>query len=209
LPEIQAVWNGQNRAVDDDAGFVARCRQGRTEEFAVLVRRHQKSMLNLAYRMTGSYDEACDIVQEAFIAAYRALGNFRGDARFSTWLGSIVINRTRNHLAQKATRMRREEPLPDEASYIKSRHNLHVLFEDNGTIDSDLERKELEAQIQECIDCLDGEQREILIMRDIEAYSYEEIGAVLNLPPGTVRSRLFRARSALKEIMKRVWGDQI
>jgi RNA polymerase sigma-70 factor (ECF subfamily) len=87
LPETPDPVDAQNRTIaDDDAGFVARCRQGETEAFSVLVRRHQKKMLNIAFRMIGDYDEACDVVQEAFLSAYRAIGKFRGDARFSTWL---------------------------------------------------------------------------------------------------------------------------
>ena len=82
--------------------------RGDTEAFAVLVRRHQKRMINIAYRMVGDYDEACDVVQESFLCAYRAIGKFRGDARFATWLYGIVLNQARSHLRQRAARSRHE-----------------------------------------------------------------------------------------------------
>ncbi len=115
-----------NGSVDDDAGFVARCRQGDTEAFAHLVRRHQKKMLNIAYRMIGDYDEACDVVQEAFLSAFRAIGKFRGDARFSTWLCGIVLNHSRSHMKQRAARSRREgasldDPLKLENGNVSER----------------------------------------------------------------------------------------
>jgi len=204
LPEITEPVDGQERPVDDDAVFVARCQQGQTEEFAILVRRHQKKMLNTAFRMIGDYDEACDVVQEAFLAAYRAIGKFRGDSRFSTWLSGIVMNKARDHLSQKLARNRREEPLDGAPSRTEG-----MPFEGSDPADTQLEKKERDARIQKCIDCLDGEHKEMLILRDIQAYSYEEIGTMLKLPPGTVRSRLFRARTALKESMQRLLGDLI
>ena len=82
--------------------------RGDTEAFAILVRRHQKRMINIAYRMVGDYDEACDVVQESFLCAYRAIGKFRGDARFATWLYGIVLNQARSDLRQRAARSRRE-----------------------------------------------------------------------------------------------------
>jgi len=154
-------------------------------------------MLNIAYRMIGDYGEACDVVQEAFLSAWRGIGNFRGEARFSTWLCGIVLNHARNHLKQRSIRSGRtgaplddSDPPSGEESAVER-----------------LERRELEARVQEGIGSLDGEQREVLVLRDIQGYSYEEIGVMLKLPQGTVRSRLFRARNALKENLLGVWGD--
>jgi len=192
---------------DDDAGFVARCRRGETEAFSVLVRRHQKKMLNVAYRMIGDYDEACDVVQEAFLSAYRAIGKFRGDARFSTWLCGIVLNHSRSHIKRKAARSRREAGSLDDPVKAKDGSFLNEPRSQEGSIVERLEKRELEAKVQECIGFLDGEQREVLVLRDIQGFSYEEIGVMLKLPAGTVKSRLFRARSALKDGLFRVLGD--
>jgi RNA polymerase sigma-70 factor (ECF subfamily) len=199
---------GQTLA-DDDAGFVARCRRGDTEAFAVLVRRHQKKMLNVAFRMIGDYDEACDVVQEAFLAAYRAIGKFRGDARFSTWLCGIVLNHARSHMTQKTARSRREAGSLDDPVKSKDGSFLNEPLSQEGTIVERLEKRELEAKVQECIGSLDGEQREVLVLRDIQGFSYKEIGVLLKLPDGTVKSRLFRARNTLKDVLCRVLGDLI
>jgi RNA polymerase sigma-70 factor (ECF subfamily) len=164
-------------------------------------------MLNIAYRMIGDYDEACDVVQEAFLSAYRAIGKFRGDARFSTWLCGIVLNHSRSHLTQKAARSRREAGSLDDPVKSKDGSFLNEPLSQEGSIVERLEKRELEAKVQECIGFLDGEQREVLVLRDIQGFSYEEIGVLLKLPEGTVKSRLFRARNALKDSLFRVLGD--
>jgi RNA polymerase sigma-70 factor, ECF subfamily len=200
--------DAQNRAVgDDDAGFVARCRRGDTEAFAVLVRRHQKKMLNITYRMIGDYDDACDIVQEAFLAAFRAIGKFRGDARFSTWLCGIVLNHAKTHMAQKATRVRREGVSLDDPMKPEGGHLLNGLCSPEESVVERIEKRERDSKVQECMGSLEGEQREVLVLRDIQGFSYEEIGVMLKLPEGTVKSRLFRARNALKDSLLRVFGD--
>ena len=210
MPEMPDPADGQNRAIgDDDAGFVARCRRGDTDAFAVLVRRHQKKMLNVAFRMIGDYDEACDVVQEAFLSAYRAIGKFRGDARFSTWLCGIVLNHSRSHMTQKAARFRREAGSLDDPVKSKDDSFLNEPRSQEESIVERLEKRELEAKVQKCIGFLDGEQREVLVLRDIQGFSYEEIGVMLKLPDGTVKSRLFRARNALKDGLCRVLGDLI
>jgi RNA polymerase sigma-70 factor, ECF subfamily len=208
LPEIPEPVDAQNRiAADDDAGFVMRCRQGDTEAFACLVRRHQKKMLNTAYRMIGDYDEACDVVQEAFLSAYRAIGKFRGDARFATWLCGIVLNHARSRLKQMSARSRREgfsldDPVKSEDGNPANEASSHDM-----SVVERMEKRELEAKVQQCIGALDGGQREVLVLRDIQGFSYEEISATLKLPQGTVRSRLFRARNAFKDRISQVLGD--
>jgi RNA polymerase sigma-70 factor (ECF subfamily) len=208
LPDNPDPVDAQNRTIeDDDAGFVARCRLGDTEAFSVLVRRHQKKMLNIAYRMIGDYDESCDMVQEAFLSAYRAIGKFRGDARFSTWLCGIVLNHSRTHMTQKAARSRREAGSLDDPVKSEDGSFLNEPRSQERSIVEQIEKRELEAKVQECIGFLDGEQKEVLVLRDIQGFSYEEIGVMLKLPEGTVKSRLFRARSALKDALVRVLGD--
>jgi RNA polymerase sigma-70 factor, ECF subfamily len=200
LPDNPDPVDAQNRTIaDDDADSVTRCRRGDTEAFAVLVRRHQKKMLNVAFRMIGDYDEACDVVQEAFLSAYRAIGKFRGDARFSTWLCGIVLNHSRSHVKRKAARSRREAWSLDDPVESKDGSLVNEPHSREESIVERIEKRELEAKVQECIGFLDGEQREVLVLRDIQGFSYEEIGVLLKLPEGTVKSRLFRARNALKD----------
>lgn len=200
--------NARDRSVeDDDAGSVARSRRGDTEAFAALVRKHQKRMFNTAYRMTGDYDDACDVVQESFLSAWRASGKFRGDARFSTWLTGIVLNRARNHLAQRAARVRRDGISLDDPAHSAYGKFVDGLCAQGASPAERLERREVEARVQACIGRLDGEQREVIVLRDIQGFSYEEIGAMLKMPDGTVKSRLFRARIALKECLRPLLGD--
>jgi len=208
LPENLDPVGAQNRTIgDDDAGFVVRCQRGETEAFSVLVRRHQKKMLNIAYRMIGDYDEACDVVQEAFLSAYRAIGKFRGDARFSTWLCGIVLNHSRSHIKRKTARSRHEAGSLDDPVKSEGGSFLNEPRSQEESVVERLEKREREAKVQECIGSLDGEQREVLVLRDIQGFSYEEIGVMLKLPQGTVRSRLFRARNDLKDRLLRVLGD--
>jgi RNA polymerase sigma-70 factor (ECF subfamily) len=208
LPERPETVDKQNRNIDDDdAVFIARCRMGDTEAFSFLVRRHQKKMLNTAYRMIGNYEEACDVVQEAFLSAYRAIGKFRGDARFSTWLCGIVLNHARTHLEQRAARSKREAGSLDDPTSPQRGNLMNDPHLQGESVIEQIEKKEIETKVQACIGCLEGEQREVLVLRDIQGFSYEEIGVMLKLPEGTVKSRLFRARSALKEGLLGVFGE--
>lgn len=208
LPDHPDPVDARNRIIaDDDADFVARCRKGDTGAFAVLVRRHQKRMLNIAFRLIGEYDEACDVVQESFLSAYRAIGKFRGDARFSTWLCGIVLNHSRSHLKERAVRSRRESESFDDPPESKNGRSVDEPASPAESVVERIEKRELDEKVQDCIGSLDGEQREVLVLRDIQGFSYEEIGNLLKLPEGTVKSRLFRARNALKQGLSRVLGD--
>ncbi|MFH1078660.1 MAG: sigma-70 family RNA polymerase sigma factor [Pseudomonadota bacterium] len=208
MPEDPDPVDAQSRTIgDDDAGFVARCQRGETDAFSFLVRRHQKKMLNIAYRMIGDYDEACEVVQEAFLSAWRVIGKFRGDARFSTWLCGIVLNHAKSHMAQRAARSRREGPSLNDPARSADGHFLNEPCCREASAIDQIEKRERESKVQECINALEGEQREVLVLRDIQGFSYEEIGAMLKLPDGTVKSRLFRARNALKDGLLKVFGD--
>lgn len=177
------------------------------EAFSVLVERHQKKMLNVAYRMTGDYEEACDCVQEAFLSAYRGIGKFRREARFSTWLYGIVVNQAKNRLRQAKSRR------GHESSTDANSHLGETLCGDctgvplAESVADQWEKKELEAKVQTCIVGLEHDFREVLVLKDIQDLSYEEITDALHIPVGTVKSRLFRARLALKDCLAKIWGD--
>ncbi|MBN1612961.1 MAG: sigma-70 family RNA polymerase sigma factor [Deltaproteobacteria bacterium] len=192
---------------DEDAPFVLRCRRGSVDAFEVLVGRHQKKMLNIAYRLTGDYDEACDVVQDAFLSAYRAIGNFKGQARFSTWLYSIVVNQARSRLKQRKDRCRHEEAILDDPLEAKEGTSAGGIRLQGNAPDERLEKKELDSRVQQCILSLEGEQREVIVLRDIQGFSYTEIGRMLKVPEGTIKSRLFRARKALKDCLKDLLGE--
>jgi RNA polymerase sigma-70 factor (ECF subfamily) len=194
------------RPADDDSLLVLSCQKGEIDAFEALVEKYQKRMLNVAYRMLGDYQEACEVVQDAFLSAYRSIKKFRGEARFSTWLTSIVMNLSRNRRKQIQTRVAREVYSIDDP-----------LETENGSVSADppdpgpsvldeLEQKERDARVQGCISGLEAEYREVLVLRDIQGFSYDEIRDILKVPDGTVKSRLFRARDALKDCLKRVLG---
>jgi RNA polymerase sigma-70 factor (ECF subfamily) len=191
---------------DEDLELVASCIQGDVDSFEILVNRHQKRMLNVAFRMLGNYEEACDIVQDAFVAAYKGLKDFKRRSSFSTWLHTIVINHARNRLKHLKTKAKREFSM-----------NTPVMTED-GNIDIErasdepsalerLEKKNVRDKVQGCIDQLEGEFREVIILRDIQEFSYDEISEMLQITGGTVKSRLSRARDAVRNCLMNIAGE--
>jgi RNA polymerase sigma-70 factor (ECF subfamily) len=195
-------WNEES----DDGELVAAFRAGEVDAFECLVRRHQKAMLNVAYRMIGNYDEACEVAQDAFVAAFKGLASFRGEARFTTWLTTITLNQSRNRLEHLASRRRHEAwsldaPPPgrdddrpgDPPSGAPSALDL-------------MEEQALRKRVEKCIDSLPPDFREVLVLRDLRDHSYEEIGAMLKVREGTVKSRLFRAREGVKDCLELAGG---
>ena len=198
-----------NNAVsgDDDLQYVILCRKGDIEAFGELVERNQKKMLNIAYRMLGDYDEACDVVQEAFLAAYKSLNKFKAEAMFSTWLYRIVVNYTKNRLKQRKSLAKHEGGSLDDSTQGQGGCAACLSATSAGNPAELLEQRERETNVQKCIAALEVEYREVLVMRDIQGFSYEEIRDVLQIPDGTVKSRLSRARVALKDCLIKVIGD--
>ena len=194
----------QPTAGDEDAEMVSLCRKGNVDAFEVLVINHQKKMLNIAYRMVGNYEEACEIVQDAFVSAYRGIKNFEGRARFSTWLSTIVINLSRNRLKQLNIRNYREELSVDDP--IQSGGNKMKVepVSNEPSVLERLERKDFQRVVQECIDSLDSDSKEAVILRDVQGFSYREISDMLKIAEGTVKSRLSRARVELKNCLKKM-----
>lgn len=192
---------------DEDYQLVCLCRKGDTDAFQSLVEKYQKRMLNIAYRIIGDYETACEVVQDAFLSAYKALGKFRGEASFSTWLYRIVINVSKNHMKQMIIRRQRERPLPANPGEMGESRLSRDLPAPEPSPAERLERKEVQAKLQQCINSLDEEYREVLVLRDIQGFSYDEIGDILKITAGTVKSRLFRARAALKDRLKKVVGE--
>jgi len=175
----------------DPPGLLARLRAGEPRAFEELVIGYQHRVFGVALRMLGSRAEAEEIAQEVFLRAHRALADFRGDARLGTWLYGIASRLCLNRLASPDRRVvRGDEALADVAA---------------GTLDAaaQAERAELDAALHAAIAELPEERRLVLVLRDVEGLSYEEIAEALALDPGTVRSRLHRARMQLKEKLER------
>ncbi len=201
------IDNKKQTTKDDDLEYVVFCQKGNTDAFEVLVERHQKKMLNIAYRMMGDYNEACDVTQEAFLSAYKSIKKFKAEARFSTWLYRIVVNYSKNRLKQTQSRSQREVVSIDDSGEIRIEGALCQSSANDTNPGAQMEKREREAQVQKCITSLDEEYREVLILRDIQGLSYGEIKDILKIPDGTVKSRLSRARNALKDCLVKVIGD--
>lgn len=205
LPAVERS-NGLKGEESDDAELVAACGLGDPDAFGILVRRHQKTMLNLAFRVVGNFEEACEVVQDAFLAAHRGLPQFRGEARFTTWLTAITLNQARNRLARLAGQ-RRNEAFSLDAPIATAQGPVYSDPPSGapGALER-LEKKELRAQVEGCIQALPLDFREVLVLRDLQDRPYEEIGQLLKVREGTVKSRLFRAREAVKDCLKRTLG---
>jgi RNA polymerase sigma-70 factor (ECF subfamily) len=202
------IDNNNDPVREEDQEIVLRCQKGEIDAFGALVEKYQKKMLNIAYRMIGDYQEACEVTQEAFLSAYRAIKKFRGEASFSTWMTGILLNQARNRLKQLKTRSRYEERSLNDPVETEEGPILREPSSGEISVVEQMERKDVQSAVQECIQSLDPEYREVVVLRDIQEFSYEEIRAILNIPDGTVKSRLFRAREILKERLKKRIGGQ-
>lgn len=199
--------SGRPPITDEDLKYVLLCQKGETDAFEVLVERHQKKMLNIAYRLTGNYDEACDITQEAFVSAYKSIKTFKGEAKFSTWLYRIVVNYSKNRLKQMSVLNKREGLCIDDPEEQRQEATLNQSVINDDHPGTQIEMREREYHVRKCITSLDDEYREVLVLRDIQGFSYDEIKDILKIPDGTVKSRLSRARNALKDCLTKVMGD--
>jgi RNA polymerase sigma-70 factor (ECF subfamily) len=183
-----------------DRKLVRRLRQRDEEAFCELVRVYQHKVFNVIYRILGDRAEAEDVAQEVFVSIFKHIDGFRGDSKFSTWIYRIATNHARNRLKYLGRRNHRDhQNFEDSHDAIKESSPL------SGTIDRPDEQllgKELERVIQEGLASLTEIHRTILVLRDVEHLSYQEIAEIVELPEGTVKSRLFRARVALKEYIE-------
>ena len=171
-----------------DADCVRRIQHGEADAFEVLVRRHEKTIFNLVYRMLGDYDDATEVSQEVFLSAYRAIGQFRGEANFSTWLYRIALNHATTR--RKSTNSRQKRLVPLDGSEMI----------DDGQIGpaETLEKKELRERVQRALNELEPDDATVILLRDLQDIPYEDVARMLEIPVGTVKSRLHRARQALK-----------
>lgn len=191
---------------DVDYALVQRCQRGDTEAYEEIVRKYQKKLFNIAYRVTGDYHEAADVVQDAFIAVYRNIKGFQGRSRFSTWMYTIVMNVSRNRMRQVRKQAFHEHfSLDDPVETEKGRIRIEQPSGDVSALER-LEKREREQKVQDCMSALDNEFREVIVLRDIQGFTYDEISEMLDIAEGTVKSRLYRAREKVKECLKKIAG---
>lgn len=186
---------------NDDCTLIARCLQGQVEAFGELVRRYQDRLYNAVYRFLGNADDARDVVQEAFLSAFRALRKFRGGSQFFTWLYRIALNHAVDWKRRGKTLRALSEAGQDHAHYEPVDPSLLA------SPDWYLQRAEEDERLHQALAKLSNEYRLVLILRDIEELSYEQIAEILDIPIGTVRSRLHRARLELRRLLEEMEND--
>lgn len=190
----------------EEARLVSSCKRGDTQAFEKLVIRHQKRVFNISLRMIGNQDDACDITQDTFVTAWRKIGDFRGEAQFSTWLIAIAINLSRNRIEQIRTNSNREAFSLDECPPGSSSPLAGSIPSSLPNALENLEKDEIKRFLDGCISKLPLEFKEVLVLRDMQECSYEEVRDALGLKDGTVRSRLFRARESVRDCLKTVFS---
>jgi RNA polymerase sigma-70 factor (ECF subfamily) len=176
-----------------DNELVRRVQRGDKSAFDTLVRKYQHKIAQLVNRYIKDPHEALDVSQDAFIKAYRALPNFRGESAFYTWMYRIAINTAKNHIAMRARHSSEEEVEIEEAEQFESA----TLLRDTDTPEGLAMSEELAQVIQRGLADLPEELRTALTLREFHGYSYDEIARIMKCPVGTVRSRIFRARDAI------------
>ena len=191
---------------DGDGALVERLRLGDPESYEVLVRQHGGRMLATARRLVGTEDDARDVVQEAFLAAFRAIDTFAGAARLSTWLHRIVVNGALMKL--RSRRRRREESIEGLLPrFDNDGHWAEPVSQWDNSSDALCERQETREMVRNAIDRLPANYRSVLILRDIEELDTDEAASLLGVTSNAVKTRLHRARQALRTLLERRVDD--
>ena len=184
--------------------LIRRLKQRDELAFEEVVRLYQHKVYNLIYRIVGNPEETEDLAQEVFISVLKNIDSFREESKFSTWLYRVVVNHCKNRLKYLARRNRTTgdglDGLPEQAMADAGAAPLQAHIDPPDRI---LEGHQLEALVSEAVKMLDEERRLLIILRDVEELSYEEICEVTGLNEGTVKSRIHRARMAIKEYVER------
>jgi RNA polymerase sigma-70 factor (ECF subfamily) len=181
-----------------DQLLVEQVQKGDKRAFDLLISKYQHRIVSLVTRYVNDHAEALDVAQEAFIKAYRAIGNFRGESAFYTWLYRIAINTAKNWLvAQK-----RRPPASDIDAVDAEQYDMDSRLKDKGTPENELLREEIRQTVYDTIAELPEDLRTAIVLREMDGMSYEEIATTMECPIGTVRSRIFRAREAIDEKLR-------
>ncbi len=183
----------------DDQLLVAASKDGDQEAFAQLVQRYQRTVFNLVYRMLQQYEEATEITQETFLAAWQGLPSFRGDARFPTWLYRIAYNCSLKQLELR----KRDRALQIALEAEKTLEQANDQQRENAELDA----HDRQMLVQEHLSQLPSKYRIVLVLRHLQDMTYEEMAEILTMPVGTIKTHLFRARNLLKERIQSIYRD--
>lgn len=185
----------------DDHQLIQQCLNGDPNAFGTLVERYQDRLYSTVYRLLNNAEDAQDVVQEAFVHAYQSLYNFKGSSQFFTWLYRIAINTAISHKRKRRIVIsidaaRNGEPSPEPEDGSELTRPSHAL-----------ELEEEAQRVQRALAQLSPEHRAVLVLKDMEGQKYEEMAEILEVPVGTIRSRLHRARIEMREILEKDEAD--
>ena len=190
----------QTRSPQNDA-LLARLRVGEDAAFEELVRAYTSRLLAVARRILGSHEEAKDVVQETFLAAFQSLDRFRGEANLGTWLSRIAVNQCLMKL--RSRRRKPEQSIEDLLpTFLPDGHQVRESALWEVSLDTQVERNEVLALVRKAIDRLPANYRTVLLLRDIEELSTEEVATMLGVTSNTIKVRLHRARQALRTLLE-------
>ena len=178
--------------------LLERAKAGDVAAFEKLIEAYQKKIFNLAYRMTGNFDDAGDMAQEALVRIFKSIANFREQSSFSTWVYRITTNVCLDELRKKKNK---KVYSLDEEIHAEDGEIQRQIMSDDPLPDEIAEKEELKRIVNSAINSLPEEQKIVITLRDLQGLSYDEISEVLDCPVGTVKSRINRARQALKNVL--------
>jgi RNA polymerase sigma-70 factor (ECF subfamily) len=185
-------------------GVIESCKAGDEKAFAEIVLTYQKRVFNIALRILGNMEEAKDLAQEVFLSVFQSIKDLREEVKFEPWLTQITLNHSRNRWKYlKRRRYFNSDSLDDPIETEEGNMPMQI-YDPSDNPEIHAEKKMIRQWIQGGLLKLKEEQRELIVLRDLQGLSYEEIGKVFSLPEGTVKSKIHRARMDLKEILERM-----
>jgi RNA polymerase sigma-70 factor (ECF subfamily) len=179
------------------------CKAGDERAFAEIVLHSQKKVFNIAYRMLGNLEEAKDLAQEVFISVFDSIKDLREEIRFDAWLTQITLNHCRNRWKYLKRRQYFNSDSLDDPIETEEGDVPRDVYDPSDNPETLYEKKLIQQLIQRGLQKLKEDQRELLVLRDLQGFSYEEMGELLGLPEGTIKSKLHRARMDLKRVLER------
>jgi len=182
---------------------IERCKVGDEKAFAEVVLHSQKKVFNIAYRMLGNLEEAKDLAQEVFLSVFKSIKDLKEEIKFEAWLTQITLNHCRNRWKYLKRRQYFNSDSLDDPIETEDGSMPRAIVDPSDNPETLYEKKSIQQFIQRGLMKLKEDQRELIVLRDLQGYSYEEMGQWLGLPEGTIKSKLHRARMDLKEILER------
>lgn len=183
---------------ENEKHLLESAKKGDIEAFEKLIEAHEKKVFNIALRMMGNYEDAKDMAQEAFIRVFKSIGSFKEQSSLSTWIYRIITNICLDELRKRKNR--KVMSIDDNIKYDDGEIKRDIVSDDL-TPEEKVERDEVKRMVSYAINELSDEHRTAIVLRDIQGFSYKEISEIVNCPEGTVKSRISRARQALREIL--------